>query len=38
MDWESEVSRQQTITFGVDKQCSPAIWHKELYPVTCDGT
>ena len=29
--------QMQTITFGVDKQ-SPTVQHRELYPVTCDGT
>ena len=28
----------QTIAFGVDKQWDFAVEHRELYPVTCDGT
>ena len=28
----------QTIAFGMDKQWDPAVWHRELYLVTCDGT
>ena len=28
----------QTIALGVDKQWGPAVQHKELYPITWDGT
>ena len=28
----------QTIAFGVDKQRDSAIYDRELYLVTCDGT
>ena len=28
----------QTIAFGVDKQWDPAVLHRELYLITCDGT
>ena len=27
----------QTVAFGVDKQWDPAIQHRKLYLVTCDG-
>ena len=27
----------QTTAFGVDKQWDPAVEHRELYLVTCDG-
>ena len=37
MDWESEVSRWK-LAFVVDGQWDPAVEHRELYPVTCDGS
>jgi len=27
----------QTITFRTDKQQSPYAYHRELYPITCNG-
>ena len=28
----------QTITFRMDKQWSPSVQHRQLYPITCDRT
>ena len=27
-----------TIPFGLNKQWGPSVQHRELYPITCDGT
>ena len=37
MDGEFGVKKMQTIAFGMDKQWDPAVWHRELCLVTCDG-
>ena len=28
----------QTVTFGMDKQWGPTVYHRELYPVSCVKT
>lgn len=37
-DWESVLVVMHTVTLRTDKQCSPTGQHRELRPLTCDGT
>ena len=36
--WGVWGQQKQTIAFGVDKHGDPAVQHRELQPITCDGT
>ena len=38
MDWDFGGQQMQTIAFGMDKQLSPAVQHRELYPIIYDAT
>ena len=38
LNWESRLHRGKPIAFGMDDQWSPAVQHRELYPVPSDGT